>query len=95
MFYVGYFLQLLTLIYTFVLLARVALSWIEFFNPQWRPQGIVLVLANLIWTLTEPPLAFLRRYIPPLRLGAVSLDVGFIVLFVGVSMVGRFATLLM
>ena len=95
MFYIGYVLQLLALIYSFVLLARVAISWIEFFNPQWRPQGIVLVLANLIWSLTEPPLAFLRRYIPPLRLGTVSLDVGLLLLFIGVSMVGRFATLLM
>ena len=41
-----------------------------------------MLLAEAIFTLTDPPLKFLRRYIPPLRLGTVSLDLSFMVLFI-------------
>ena len=39
-------------------------------------------MAETIFTLTDPPLKFLRRYIPPLRLGTVSMDLSFMVLFI-------------
>jgi len=39
------------------------------------------VVAEGIFTATDPPLRFLRRYIPPLRLGSVALDLSFMVLF--------------
>jgi YggT family protein len=35
-----------------------------------------------VWTVTDPPLKALRRVIPPLRIGNVSLDLAFIVLLV-------------
>lgn len=77
--------------YTLVLLGRVVLDWSRFFAPQWRPTGMILVLANLVYALTDPPLRLLRRFIPPLRLGNVALDVGFVVLFLGVAILGRIA----
>jgi YggT family protein len=40
----------------------------------------MLVIAEAVYTLTDPPLNALRKVIPPLRLGAVSLDLGFLVL---------------
>lgn len=52
---------------------------------------MILVLANLVYALTDPPLRLLRRFIPPLRLGNVALDVGFVVLFLGVAILGRIA----
>lgn len=73
-----------------VLLTRMVLDWVRFFSPQWRPSGVILALANLMYALTDPPLRFLRRYIPPLRLGqGFALDVGFMVLFIGVILVLR------
>ena len=56
-------------------------------DPHVRPGhgtrlGFVLVLAEGIFTLTDPPLKFLRRYIPPLRIGTVALDLSFMVLFI-------------
>ena len=47
---------------------------------------MLLVVAEAIYTVTDPPLRFLRRLIPPLRLGQVQLDLAFIVLFFGVSL---------
>jgi YggT family protein len=35
-----------------------------------------------MFTLTDPPLKFLRRYIPTVRLGTVALDLSFMVLFI-------------
>ena len=46
------------------------------------PAWLIKVVAETIFTLTDPPLKFLRRYIPPLRLGTVSLDLSFMVLFI-------------
>lgn len=73
-------LYLLTGIYITVLIARAVLDWISVLSRDFRPRGFVLIIANLLYTLTDPPLRALRRVIPPLRLGAVALDMGFIVL---------------
>ncbi|MDO5719985.1 MAG: YggT family protein [Actinomycetaceae bacterium] len=81
-------------LYTLILLARMLLSWVELFNPNWRPRGIILVLVNVVYSLTDPPLRWLRQYIPPLRLGEIALDTGFIVLFIGVMLIGRIANFL-
>lgn len=93
--YIGQALSLLVSIYTLVLLIRLVFDWVQFFSPQWQPRGVLLVLLNVIYALTDPPLRFLRRFIPSLRLGEISLDVGFIVLFAGVVILGEIARLLM
>ena len=93
--YIGQALSLLVSIYTLVLLIRLVFDWVQFFSPQWQPRGVLLVLLNVIYALTDPPLRFLRRFIPPLRLGEISLDVGFIALFSGVVILGEIARLLM
>jgi YggT family protein len=69
------------LIYLFILIVRMVFSWIQSFSRDWHPSGIVLVIAESVFTATDPPLKFLRRFIPPLRLGMVALDLSFIVLF--------------
>ena len=68
-------------IYLVILIGRMIFSWIQMFARQWVPTGIILVIAETIFTLTDPPLKFLRRYIRPLRIGTVSMDLSFIVLF--------------
>lgn len=76
---------LLLLVYLVLLIGRLVLDWVQVFSRDWRPRGVVLVLAEVVYTLTDPPLNWLRRYIPPLRLGPVALDLGFIILFLAVS----------
>ena len=68
-------------IYLIFLVGRMIFSWIQMFARQWVPTGILLVIAESIFTVTDPPLKFLRRYIPPLRLGRVAMDLSFMVLF--------------
>jgi YggT family protein len=75
-------LYYLLTIYLVILIGRMIFSWIQAFARSWRPTGIVLVVAETIFTLTDPPLKFLRRFIPPLRLGTVAMDLSFMVLFI-------------
>ena len=68
-------------VFLLLLIGRLILSWVQAFARDWRPRGVVLVLAEVIFTATDPPLRFLRRYIPTLRLGTVALDLSFMLLF--------------
>jgi YggT family protein len=68
-------------LYLFILIVRMIFSWIQSFSRDWRPSGIILVVAESAFTVTDPPLKFLRRFIPPLRIGMVALDLSFMVLF--------------
>ena len=72
-------------LYVYVLLARVVLDLVQVFSSEWKPSGFLLVLAEIVYTMTDPPLRLLRKVIPPLRLGQVSLDLGFIVLLIGIQ----------
>jgi YggT family protein len=69
-------------IYLVVLIGRMIFGWVQVFARDWRPTGVLLVLAEAIFTVTDPPLKFLRRFIPPLRLGMVAMDLSFMVLFI-------------
>ncbi|MBK8460341.1 MAG: YggT family protein [Micropruina sp.] len=72
-------------VYLAVLTARAILSFVPLFVRGWQPRGIMLVLAEFVYTLTDPPLKLMRRLIPPVRLGGIALDLGFLVLYLGVS----------
>lgn len=52
------------------------------FSRSFRPTGPLVVLFEIVYTLTDPPLRLLRRYIPPLRVGNVAFDLGFLLLFI-------------
>ena len=78
-------------IYLVILIGRMIIGWIQVFARSWRPTGVVLVLAEGIFTATDPPLKFLRRYIPPLRLGTVAMDLSYMVLFIVVIVLLRVA----
>ena len=69
-------------IYLVILIGRMIIGWIQVFARSWRPTGVVLVLAEGIFTATDPPLKFLRRFIPPLRIGTVAMDLSYMVLFI-------------
>ena len=65
------------LLFLLVLFARLILDYIPLFNREWRPKGAGLVAAEVVYTITDPPVRFFRRLIPPLRIGSLSLDFGF------------------
>jgi YggT family protein len=67
--------------YLVLLIGRMILSWIQVYARSWSPTGILLVVAEGVYSATDPPLRFLRRYIPSVRLGSVALDLSFMLLF--------------
>lgn len=77
-------LRFVVFLYLLVMIGRLIVDWIRIFARQWKPRGAALVVAEPIYTLTEPPLRALRKVIPPLRLGGASIDLSFMVLFFGV-----------
>ncbi len=68
-------------LYLLLLIGRLIISWIQAFSRDWHPTGVILVIAEAVYTATDPPLRLLRRYIPTVRLGTVALDLSFMVLF--------------
>jgi YggT family protein len=73
--------KLVVVLFLIFLLARAVLDWVQFFAHDWRPKGAALLVAEAVYTVTDPPLRALRRVIPPLRLGGTSIDVAYMVLF--------------
>ena len=63
------------------LFARVILDYIRIFSPSWRPRGVVLATAEFVYAVTDPVMKIARKFIPPLRIGPVAVDISFILIF--------------
>lgn len=74
---VGGIVETLLSLYLIVLIVRLVLEYIPLFNRSWRPKGAGLVAAEVVYTITDPPIRFFRRLVPPLRLGTIAVDLGF------------------
>ncbi|MFC6238707.1 YggT family protein [Longivirga aurantiaca] len=70
--------------YLIVLIARIVVDYVFIFARDWRPSGPVLVLVELIYTVTDPPIKLLQRVIPSIRVGMFDfqLTVVFLILFI-------------
>ena len=63
-----------------LMIGRLVLDVVQSFSPQWRPKGVVLLLAEVVYTPTDPPLKALRSVLPPLTIGQIRLDLAFLVI---------------
>lgn len=75
-------LWLVLWIFFVLLLIRMVFDLVQSFSRAWEPHGPLLVGLEAVYTVTDPPLKTLRRLIPPLRLGGIGIDLGFLVLIV-------------
>ena len=73
----GNLLYFLFFLFFLVLWGRFIIDLVRGVNRAWRPQGFLLVLVELVYTLTDPPVRFFRRLVPPFRVGPIALDFGF------------------
>jgi YggT family protein len=83
---VGSLLANILQFFLIALLGRLIFDYVQMFSKTWRPRGPVLYLVEAIYTITDKPMQFVGRFVPPLRLGAISLDMSFIVLFFGTQL---------
>jgi YggT family protein len=82
---VGEILFTVLLVFLLLLLFRLIMDYVFVFARSFRPQGLLAIALELAYSATDPPLKAVRRVLPPLRLGNVSIDLGFIVVFFATS----------
>lgn len=89
----GQIISFVLWMYLLVLLFRLVMDYVFQFARSYEPRGAMVVLLEATYTVTDPPLKLLRRFIPPLRLGGVALDLSFLVLwiivYILISVAGR------
>lgn len=68
------------LLYLIAVFGRIILSWFPL-----DPNGFGATIAGFLYLITDPLLGPLRRAIPPVRLGAVALDLSPIIVIIGIS----------
>ncbi len=61
---------------------RFVVDWVQIFARSWTPRGVLLVALEVVYSITDPPIKALRRVIPPLRIGSVSLDLSFLIVMI-------------
>ena len=84
-FFVGQVIDWILWIFLLILFARMILSWVPVLVRDWEPRGPMLVVAEIIYSITDPPLRLLRKVLKPVRVGSMMLDLAFIGLAIGVS----------
>ena len=68
-------------LYLLLLIGRLIFDMLQNYSRSWSPSGLLARVAEVIYTATDPPLRFLRRYLRPVRLGSVALDLSYTLLF--------------
>ena len=61
---------------------RFVVDWVQVFARSWVPSGVLLVLLEAVYSVTDPPIKALRKVIPPLRLGTMALDLSFVIVMI-------------
>ena len=79
---IGQIIEGLLWFFLVLLWVRFVVDWVQVFARSWSPSGPLLVLLEVVYSITDPPIKALRRIIPPLRLGAIALDVSFLLVMV-------------
>ena len=79
---IGQIIEGLLWFFLVLLWVRFVVDWVQVFARSWSPSGPLLVLLEVVYSVTDPPIKALRRIIPPLRLGAIALDVSFLLVMI-------------
>ncbi|CAI7979476.1 YggT family protein [Frankia sp. Hr75.2] len=77
--------------YLLLLIARWVIDLVLALSGSFRPTGPLVLLFEIVYTATDPPLRLIRRFIPPLRVGSVALDLGFLLLFIMIVVLQSYA----
>lgn len=82
------FSVILSVVYVALLIVFVAMwvrfvfDWVQVLNPGFRPRGLVVLVAESSYTITDPPIKAVRRVIPPLQLGSIRLDLAWTIVLI-------------
>ena len=77
--------------YFYAMFARFIVDLVISVKPDWRPPAALMPLIDFAYTITDPPIKFVRRFVPPLRLGPIALDLAWTIVLIGVVILQGFA----
>lgn len=87
MFRIGGLIADLLKLFLLCLFLRLILDYVRMASASWRPRGVLLIAADFIYAITDKPLGFVRRFVKPLRIGGISIDLSMLILFIVISRV--------
>jgi YggT family protein len=67
------------------LFLRIIIDYVRMFARNWRPNAFFIAIFEFVYSITDKPMKFVQRFIPPLRIGGVALDLSFIVLLIAIN----------
>jgi YggT family protein len=77
-------IQYVLYLYLVIVLARLVVECTRQFARSWRPVGVAAIGLEIVYAVTDPPIKLLRRLVPPLHLGGVSLDLSILILLLAI-----------
>jgi YggT family protein len=92
---VGAVIDLILFIFLALLFVRLIVDWVQMFARSWTPRGPILVLLEVVYSITDPPIMFVRRFVPPLRIGSIAIDTSFLIVFVVVYLLRVLNTMIL
>jgi len=75
-------IHLALLLFIALMWIRFVVDWVQVFARNWAPTGFLLVVLEIVYSATDPPIKALRRVIPPLRIGTIAIDLSFIIVMI-------------
>ncbi|RHW25171.1 YggT family protein [Nocardioides immobilis] len=79
---VGLIIEVVLWVFIGLLWIRFIVDWVQVFARSWEPRGVLLVLLEVVYSITDPPINALRRVVKPLRIGNFALDLSFILVMI-------------
>lgn len=76
LFVLGTVVSIALRLFILMLWARFILDWVMVLARGFRPKGILAIIVEAVFTVTDPPIRMFRKVLPPIRLGQVALDLG-------------------
>jgi YggT family protein len=65
------------------------MSWVPLLIRGFEPRGVLAVVFEAVYTVTDPPIKFFDRLVPPVGFGNVGFSVVFIIVFVLLAILQR------
>ncbi len=83
---IGSVFSLVVFLFFVALIGRLILDWVQVLSREWRPRGAVLVAAEVVYSVTDPPLRVMRKVIPSVSIGGMRIDFAFLALMILTSL---------
>ena len=87
--FLGQILYWAVQLFVYAMFARFIVEFVMSVNRGWRPPAILMPVVDFAFTITDPPLKFVRRFVPPIRLGIVALDLAWTIVLIAALFLQR------